>query len=471
MAATRLIAMHKNKGKTVGQCLSARLDYARDEEKTEERDREKDGHKDDSAEKVQYITAYACNAPIAEKEFEDVRNEYLRITGREYEGDIIAWQIRQSFKPGEVTPEEANAIGYETAMRFTRGQHQFVCCTHVDKEHIHNHIIYNSVNLSCDRKFRDSWFCGIGLRTLSDIICLEHGLSVIEPYKHKGKKPVYQKSYRQSIRETIDKILATKPKDFKTFLSELEKAGFEIRDKKHLELRGLDRKNFVRFKSLGKQYSEETLKSLIEGTEVPRDPKKEKDFDLLIDIQEKLREGKGKGYIRWSQKYNNKAMMKTLLYLNDKGIRSYAELADKADTSASRFRKITDGIRVAEEKIEDLSKLRKHIINYNKNKGVFDEYKKTRYSQKFFEAHREEISKFQAARKAFNEYGKKLPSVKKLNSQIDQLAEERKALYKEYYAKRDDNKKLQEAKRNVDLFMQMDEKDTGRNQHRPQPSR
>lgn len=467
MAATRLIAMHKNIGKSVGQCLSARVDYAKDEDKTKDRSEELD----DEEERKRYITAYACNADIADKEFKDSREEYIKITGREYKGDIIAYQIRQSFKPGEVTPEEANAIGYETAMRFTKGQHQFICCTHVDKAHIHNHIIFNSINLHCDKKFRDSWFCGIGLRRLSDIICLEHGLSVIEPYKHKGKKPIYQKSYRQDIRDAIDKILADKPKDFEALLSELKKAGFELKEGKHLALRGFGRKNFVRFKSLGKQYSVETLKSLIEGTEVTKDPKKDRTVDILIDIQEKIRQGKGKGYIRWSQKFNNKAMMKTLLYLNDKGIRSYAELKEIADSSAASFRKNTDSIKAAESKIDDLSKLRKHIINYSKTKAVYEDYKKARYSKKFFEANREDITKYQAARKAFNEYGKKLPTVKELNSQIEQLVQEKKSLYREYYLKRDDNKNLQEAKRNVEMFIQIDTKDTDKKIERSQPSR
>ena len=188
------------------------------------------------------------------------------------------------------------------------------------------------------------------------MICLEHGLSVIEPYKHKGKKPVYQKSYRQDIRDVIDKIIAEKPKDFETFISELKKAGFEIKEGKHLALKSPGRKNFVRFDSLGKDYSAEALKAKFEASENSKDSRKGKPFDLLIDIQEKIRQGKGKGYINWSQKFNNKAMMKTLLYLNDKGIRSYAELKDKADTSSASFKKITDNLKAVEGRIYGFQK-------------------------------------------------------------------------------------------------------------------
>lgn len=133
--------MHQNRGKTVAQCLKARTDYAKNGEKTENEE---------------LISSYACDKETVDQEFLLAKQEYLRITGRKQKGDIIAYQIRQSFKPGEITPEEANAVGYETAMRFTKGNHAFIVATHIDKAHIHNHIIFNSTNLNCDRKFRDS---------------------------------------------------------------------------------------------------------------------------------------------------------------------------------------------------------------------------------------------------------------------------------------------------------------------------
>ena len=148
MAATRLIAMHVNKGKSIGQCLKDRTDYAKNGEKTQN---------------GQYISSYACDPETADQEFLLSKKEYLRITGRQIPGDIIAYQIRQSFKPGEVTPEEANKIGYETAMRFTHGEHAFLVATHTDRAHIHNHVIFNSTSLSCDRKFKDSWFIALAL--------------------------------------------------------------------------------------------------------------------------------------------------------------------------------------------------------------------------------------------------------------------------------------------------------------------
>ena len=157
MATTRIIPMHVNKGKTIAQCLTERTDYAKNPDKTE------DG---------EYISAYACDAKTADSEFLLSKRQYRQLTGREQASDVIAYQIRQSFKPGEVTPEEANQLGYEFARRFTKGDHAFIVCTHTDKKHIHNHIIWNSTTLDCTRKFRNFWGSTEAVRKLSDLVCI-----------------------------------------------------------------------------------------------------------------------------------------------------------------------------------------------------------------------------------------------------------------------------------------------------------
>ena len=239
MAATRLIAMHQNKGKSVGQCLKDRTDYAKNGEKTEQ---------------GEMISSYACDKETVDEEFMLAKQEYLRITGRKPKGDIIAYQIRQSFKPGEITPEEANEIGYETAMRFTKGNHAFIVATHTDRAHIHNHIIFNSTNLNCDRKFRDSWFIALALQRVSDTVCLEHALSVIKPRKpseRDNRNPYNRASFRNALREKVDLLLQNNPKDFGEFLKQLQEAGYEIKEGKHTAIRGAGQKRFIRFSSLG----------------------------------------------------------------------------------------------------------------------------------------------------------------------------------------------------------------------------
>ena len=166
MAATRLIALHINKGKSVAQCLADRTDYSQNVEKTNN---------------GEFISSYECASKTADEEFLLSKRQYQHITGRQQKHDVIAYQIRQSFKPGEITPEEANQVGYELAMRFTKGKHAFIVATHIDRAHIHNHIIYNSTSLDATRKWNNFFFSGLAVQRLSDIICLEHGLSVITP--------------------------------------------------------------------------------------------------------------------------------------------------------------------------------------------------------------------------------------------------------------------------------------------------
>lgn len=254
MAATKLIAMHQNKGRSVMQCLKDRTDYAKNGEKTE------DG---------KYISSYKCQPDFVDWEFAQSKIDYLKKTWRQPKGDVIAYQIRQSFKPGEITPEEANEVGYETGMRFTKGKHAFIVATHVDRAHIHNHIIFNSTNLDCDRKFRDFWFSGIALQRLSDIICLEHGLSIIPKAKpsERQRRTKYPErvSMRDIIREDILKCLDQKPADFEELLKLLQAEGYEIKRGKHTAICGKEQKRFIRFRSLGDDFSEEHLKKVIAG--------------------------------------------------------------------------------------------------------------------------------------------------------------------------------------------------------------
>lgn len=173
MATTRLIALHLNKGKTLAQCLKARTDYSVNAKKTNN---------------GQFISAYACDPETADEEFLLTKREYQKITGRKQKDDVIAYQIRQSFKPGEIEPDEANAIGHELAMSFTKGNHAFIVATHIDKKHIHNHIIFNSTKLDGTGKFRDFYRSGRAVRRISDMLCLSQGLSVIEPRPFSERK-------------------------------------------------------------------------------------------------------------------------------------------------------------------------------------------------------------------------------------------------------------------------------------------
>ena len=173
MATTRLMPLHTGKGRTVGQAISAIIDYTENPQKT-------DGGR--------LITSWQCDSRIADAEFLFAKNQYTQKTGRvRGEDDVIAYHLRQSFVPGEITPEEANRLGCELAKRFTKGNHAYIVCTHIDKAHIHNHVIWNSTALSQARKFRNFWGSSRAVRRLNDTICIENGYSIVENPKRHGK--------------------------------------------------------------------------------------------------------------------------------------------------------------------------------------------------------------------------------------------------------------------------------------------
>ena len=383
-------------------------------------------------------------------------------------GDVIAYQIRQSFKPGEITPEEANEVGYETGMRFTKGKHAFIVATHVDRAHIHNHIIFNSTNLECDRKFRDFWFSGIALQRLSDIICLEHGLSVIPRVKpsERQRRTKYPErvSMRDVIREDILQCLDQKPTDFEELLKLLQAEGYEIKRGKHTAVCGKGQKRFIRFRSLGEEFTEENLKKVIAGEKEPPErnekvpeqkeakPKKRK-FDLVVDIQEKMAQGKNGGYVRWAKKYNVKQFAESILFLQPHDIHDKETLDALVDGSSAKYHELMKTIKDAEEKMAANKVIKTHIINYAKTRETYIAYRKSGYSKKFYEAHRDEITLHKAAKEAFSKLPDgKIPKVKDLNEEFARLLSEKKAAYSEYKKIKKGIRDYQIAKQNEESF-------------------
>ena len=468
MAATRLITMHVQKNRSVQQCLKDRTDYAENGEKTEN---------------GEYISSYECDPETVDQEFAFSKSRYVQFTGRSRDDDIIAYQIRQSFRPGEVTPEEANRIGYETAMRWTKGNHAFIVATHVDKAHIHNHVIYNSTTLDCFHKFRNFLFCGIALQRVSDLVCLEHGCSVIKPRKpgEREKRTVYPNriSIRDKIREDIDLAMSRNPKNMEELLKCLEEMGYEIKRAKHIGIKGEVQKSFLRFDSLGTGYREEDFEKVFKGEESfnppPREKqshryeKPEKKFDMLLDIQDIIAKGKGPGYERWAKVHNIKQISQTLIYLRDHDIRDMDELTKRASDSATRFAELSQTIKDAEKRMAEIAVLKTHIINYSKTKDVYVAYRKAGYSKQFFEAHREEILLHKAAKEAFGQLEGGVPKLKDLNQEYSELLKKKKDAYAEYRKIKEENKELQMAKHNLERFLNQQEEE--RKQKEKQQSR
>ena len=453
MATTRIIPMHRNKGKTIAQCLRARTDYVKNPEKTNG---------------GELISSFACDPRTVDAEFLLSKKEYQARTGRTQKRDVIAYQVRQSFRPGEVSPEEANRIGYEFASRFLKGNHAFIVATHVDKAHTHNHIVWNSTDLDCTRKFRNFWGSTKAVQRLSDTLCIEHGLSIIEQPNGKGmhygkwlgnqKRP----SYREQLREAIDRALAQKPKDFDALLPLLRDAGYEAKTGKQWAFRSANQKRFIRLDTLGGDYAYEKLCAVLEGRAAHRPRSKgegifvsdEKKVSLLVDIQAKLQAGKGAGYAYWAKKFNLKQMAQTMNYLAEHGLKDYKELAQRASSASGRYRTLSSQIKTAEKRMAEIAVLRTHILNYRKTRAVYVGYREAGYSAKYYAAHETEILLHKAAKKAFDELGlKKLPAKAELDSEYAKLISEKKAAYAEYRQVRNEMKELLTVKANVDWIL------------------
>lgn len=458
MATTRLMPLHTGQGRTVGTAITDILDYVENPQKTDN---------------GRLITGWKCDSRVADAEFLFSKRQYAALTGRTRGADdVIAYHLRQSFLPGEVTPEEANRIGCELARRFTKNNHAFIVCTHIDKSHVHNHIIWNSTALDCKRKFRNFWGSTRAVRRLSDTLCIENGLSIVENPNRHGKK--YNKwlgdrkkpSQRDALRGFIDEALAKKPADFGALLKLLREAGCEVKDGgKVPSLMAPGWKAYARMDTLGADYDVDVLRAVLSGQKAHTPRKKavqltpEKRVNLLVDIQEKLRAGKGAGYERWARSFNLKQMAQTLNYLTEHGLLEYGALSEKTAAATARFNELSGQIKAAEKRLAEIAVLRTHIINYSKTREIYAAYRKAGYSKKFLAEHESEILLHKAAKKAFDELGvKKLPTVRSLQAEYAKLLAEKKEAYGDYRKARDEMKELLTVKANVDRLMGYDEK-------------
>lgn len=448
MAVTKIIAMHQNEGMTIAKSIESRTDYGMNPQKTEN---------------GKLVSSFACDPHTVVSEFVLSKKQYHSLTGRKQKNDILAYQVRQSFKPNEITPEEAHKIGYEFAERFLKGKHAFIVCTHTDKAHIHNHIYFNSTTLDCKRKFRDKFFISKDVARLSDLICIEHSLSVVENPQRRNtaynKWEGYQKvpSLRDLLRNDIDEVLKNKPKDFDDFISQMKDKGYSIKSGKHITFSNPRQRKNIRLRSLGKGYSEEEIKATIRGNKNHREKKnkqKQKSSNLLIDVQQKLAEGKGKGYENWAKVFNLKQMAKTVLYLQENGFSDYDEFSQKTEEMTLRVDELREEIKTSEKRIDELTVLREQVINYLNTRETFAKYKASGYSKKFYAEHESEIILHRAAKNKFNELGlKKLPSVKSINAEYSELTAKKKKAYSEYYSLKDKHREMLIHKSNIETIL------------------
>ena len=417
------------------------------------------------------MSSYLCDPETAHAEFMLVKGQYQAETGRTAEQGALCYQIRQAFPQGEVTPKEANRIGYETAMRWTKGKYQFFVCTHTDKGHIHNHIYYNSTAYDRSRKFRNFIGSSFALRRLSDRVCLEHALSVVErPKLHsKGRFLHYGQwqgevrppSQKEQIRCAIDTALSKRPADFADFLRRMEAVGFQVVHGRggviSFRAPGHDRAARLRASTLGAGYGREDIQAVIDGkaptrtAPVRRAPTPRR-VNLLIDIQERMRQGKGPAYERWAKVYNLKQMAAALQYLKEQQLYEYDDLAAKTDAATERFHTLAGDIQHTEAELSRVSDLMAAVVQYAKTRPAFDGYKAAKYSRKYLAEHEAELADYRAAKATMAELlgGEKLPKMDVLKEKRRQLAARKKALYLEYRKAQQDMRELVAVKGSVD---------------------
>ena len=352
-------------------------------------------------------------------------------------------------------------------MRWTKGKHAFIVATHIDKSHIHNHIIYNSTSLDATRKFKNFFLSGLAVQRLSDMVCLEHGLSIItpKPYRERQKRTVYPKkrTQRDELCDAIDTVLKQKPKSFDGFVQALADMGFEFKDGKQPAFKGENQKRFIRLRSLGEGYSKEEIQAVISGKNLHKSKGSSakapapKQFQMLIDIQAKMAEGKTVGYEKWAKKFNRKEAARTVILLKEKGVDSYEDLVALTDKLTSRFSELSDSIKAAEKRMVEIGALQTHINNYSKTRKTYEAYRKSGYSKKFFEEHRDELMLHKVAKQAFDQLdGKKVPSRQALHEEFNRLLVEKKQAYAEY---RQVKKEMQEyliAKQTIEHILGID---------------
>jgi hypothetical protein len=453
---------------TKSTAVAAVIDYVKNPQKT-------DGGR--------LISSYGCDSRIADEQFLLAKREYEYITGR-YQGrrDVLAYHIRQSFKPGEITPEEANEIGRRLALSFTKGSHAFVVATHIDRAHVHNHIIFNSTTLDCTHKFNDFKRSDRAVRRISDLLCAEHGLSIIEnPAPSKGfgdkwrggeRKP----SWKSVLRDKIDEILPS-CRTFESFIESLRTAGCAVnKERKYISVLAPGQKKPTRLKSLGDEYTEAAIRARLGKVKIiasSGDSGTRNAPSLLIDIQAKIREGKGAAYEQWAKIFNLKQAAKTLIFLQEQGVDSYEDLKRKAAAASNEFNALVGKIKDADKKLKDIAELQKQIDTYGKTRAVYDAYKKSGWDRAYYDANTADIILHRAAKKFFDAQGfkTKLPSINSLKQDYAATLTEKKKLYGDHRRLKDSSRELGAALANTKQILGITETEQEREDSRAAQNR
>ena len=406
------------------------------------------------------VSSYGCASETAAREFEWTRKI------AEQKGmnpvRIIARHVIQSFEIGEVTPELAHEIGKQFADEILGGKYEYVLTTHIDKDHVHNHLIFNAVDFVNYHAYKSYKRIYYDMREVSDRLCKENGLSVIPPSQNKGmgyKEYTEAKrgtSWKQKLKQTIDRLVIT-AKDYDDFLRLMQEAGYEIKTGKYISFRAKGQERFTRSKTIGENYTEERIKERIAGR-TPRRSQRQtapKVISLIGDIQERIRLIDSKGYEYKAKLTILKEAARTLNYLTENNLLQYADLEKKVEDVHSSYDRIGKELKGVEARLREVQPLIKNISNYQRLKPVYDAFQKAKDKPGFKAKHEAELVIFEAARSTLlaMQGDEKLPSLKTLQAEQAQLFEEQERLYAERNRFKKEAKQIETIKSNVDTFL------------------
>ena len=406
------------------------------------------------------VSSYGCASETAAREFEWTRKI------AEQKGmnpvRIIARHVIQSFEIGEVTPELAHEIGKQFADEILGGKYEYVLTTHIDKDHVHNHLIFNAVDFVNYHAYKSYKRIYYDMREVSDRLCKENGLSVIPPSQNKGmgyKEYTEAKrgtSWKQKLKQTIDRLVIT-AKDYDDFLRLMQEAGYEIKTGKYISFRAEGQERFTRSKTIGENYTEERIKERIAGR-TPRRSQRQttpKGISLIGDIQERIRLIDSKGYEYKAKLTILKEAARTLNYLTENNLLQYADLEKKVEDVHGSYDRTGKELKVVEARLREVQPLIKNISNYQQLKPVYDAFQKAKDKPGFKARHEAELVIFEAARSTLlaMQGDEKLPSLKTLQAEQQRLLEEQQRLYDERAKLKKEVKQIETIKSNVDTFL------------------
>ncbi len=419
------------------------------------------------------ISSLGCNPKTAHLEFEQTKRECNS------KAKILARHLIQSFAPGETTAEQAHQIGLDLCERVLQGKYEYVLTTHIDKGHLHNHILFNNISFETGKAYQSNKRSYHQIRKVSDDLCRENNLSVIDEHykKFKNRYSTNSKSYKEymefkkgnswknKLQLAIDKAIL-KSKTYEEFLKTMEEFGYEIKIGKYLSFRHEDKKDKGRFSRakaniLGEDYTKERIKERIE------DPNKSKSCpssfhyekhsykkaDTIVDMKNNKKVKSSKAYEVWAGKHNMKTMANALNDMRKYGVNSYEELDRKLQEIALHRQKRMDKIKEIEKEMKQLYSAMEHQNTLRQNKLVYDMYLNDKEDTSFYEEYKPQIIAYERALKELGMSKYSTLSIQALSDKYYVLEQNKANLMEEYTAKSSILHKLQQAKKNTDLYL------------------